>query len=49
MARSKDGFPQMPFFGVSFDLLPLAGGLIWNLCGRVWIDEAVNSLITVTC
>lgn len=46
MARSKDGFPQMCFFGVSFDSLlttPAAGGLIWNGCDRMCIDEAVNS------
>lgn len=48
MARSKDNFPQMLFFGVSFDLFPspscpLAGGLIWNLCDTACIDEAVSS------
>lgn len=58
MARSMGGFPWMSFsWSVfwSFFLGPAhpapsqAGGLIWNLCGRVWIDEAVNSWITVTC
>lgn len=45
MARSKDGFPQMYFFGVSSDLFlyPLLKYLIWNVCGRVWIDVAVSS------
>lgn len=46
MARRKDGFPQVSFFGVSFDSLlttPPVGGLMWNVCDRMWTDEAVNN------